>query len=117
MNSKTKIQRAREFRKIPTPTEKMLWQKLRRNNFCGLYWRRQHIIDGYIVDFYCASMKLAVEIDGKIHERQIKEDQDRQRIIESYDVKFFRITTDEVMNNINKVLIKLKNFIDILQKS
>nr|WP_225894176.1 DUF559 domain-containing protein [Atlanticothrix silvestris] len=48
-----KMQLAREFRRQMTPAEKILWQHLRGNRLNGLHFRRQQIIDGFIVDFYC----------------------------------------------------------------
>jgi len=85
-----------------------MWNVLRRKDFLGYKFRRQHVIDGYILDFYCPSIKLAIEIDGGIHQRQIKEDKERQAIIEAHGIKFFRISSEEVKNNIALVIGKLK---------
>ena len=49
-----------------TPEEKILWGCLRGNKLNGLHFRRQQVIAGYIVDFYCHSVRLVIEIDGKI---------------------------------------------------
>ena len=111
MKSKVKIQLAREFRKKPTESERIMWERLRRNNFLGLNFRRQHIIDGYIVDFYCHKLKLAIEIDGSVHQNQIKEDEERQKILEAKKIKFFRVSSWEVENNIDLVLKSLEKFI------
>lgn len=111
MKSKIKIQLAREFRKSPTKSEGIFWEKLRRNNLNGLYFRRQHVIDGYIVDFYCPKLKLAIEIDGGIHQTQIKEDAERQKIIENRGIIFFRTSSKEVESNIDEVIKKLENFL------
>lgn len=111
MKSRIKIGLAREFRKLPTKSEKIFWEKLRRNKFKGLYFRRQHVVDGYIVDFYCSELKLAIEIDGSIHQAQIKEDAERQKIIENRGIVFFRINSEEVENNIDEVIKKLENFL------
>ena len=113
MKSKIKIQLAREFRKTPTKSEKIMWRNLRRNNFKGFYFRRQHIIDGYIVDFYCDRIKLAIEIDGSVHQKQIKEDAERQKILEVKKIKFFRVSSREVENNIDLVLKSLEKFITL----
>lgn len=111
MKSKIKIQLAREFRKAPTKSEKMMWHNLRRNNFKDLYFRRQHVIDGYIVDFYCPKLKLAIEIDGSVHLKQIREDGERQKILEAKKIKFFRVSSWEVENNIDLALKNLEKFI------
>jgi len=111
MKSKVKIQLAQEFRKKPTKSEKIMWNVLRRKDFLGYKFRRQHVIDGYILDFYCPSLKLAIEIDGAIHQRQIKEDRERQKIIETHGIKFFRISSEEVENNVILAIDKLKRII------
>jgi very-short-patch-repair endonuclease len=64
-----KLDRAKEFRRNMTPEEKILWECLRGNKLNGLHFRRQQVIEGYIVDFYCHTARLDVEVDGKIHKR------------------------------------------------
>ena len=69
---KEKLQRARELRRDMTPAEKILWQELRSNKL-GIHFRRQQIIAGFIVDFYCHKGGLVVEVDGDIHDLQQEE--------------------------------------------
>jgi len=114
MSLETKTYLAREFRKKPTISEKIIWEKLRNRKFLGLKFYRQCVIDGYIVDFYCHSLKLVIEIDGSAHSKQIDEDKYRQKIIEEENIKFFRLTSDEVENSINTTLVKLECFINDL---
>ena len=64
---KEKLQRARELRREMTPAEKILWQELRGNKL-GVHFRRQQIIAGFIVDFYCHKVGLVIEVDGDIHD-------------------------------------------------
>ena len=64
---------ARQKRYEPTPAEDALWQQLRRNQI-GAHFRRQHTIERFIVDFYCAAIKLVVEVDGGIHDYTQEED-------------------------------------------
>ena len=111
MESRVKIQLAREFRKLPTKSEKILWGRLRRNSLEGLYFRRQYVVDGYIIDFYCSKLKLAIEIDGDVHQKQIEEDCERQKIIESKGIVFFRVGSEEVEKSVESVIEKLKKFI------
>lgn len=111
MKSKIKIQLAREFRKTPTRSEKIMWDVLKNRQFMDLKFRRQHIIDGYIVDFYCSDFRFVVEIDGDIHQRQMQDDRERQEIIEAKGIKFFRVKSGEVEKNIDDILGKLKIFI------
>jgi very-short-patch-repair endonuclease len=64
------VEIARQFRKQPTPSEAILWQALRNRKLEGRKFRRQQPIGCFIVDFFCASERLIVEVDGLIHESQ-----------------------------------------------
>jgi very-short-patch-repair endonuclease len=64
---KPKIALARQFRKALTGPEYLLWERLKLRTYDGLTFRRQHPAGPYILDFYCAKAKLAVEIDGHEH--------------------------------------------------
>jgi len=111
--SKIKTQLAKEFRKAPTKSEKIMWNTLRNRQFINLKFRRQHLIAGYIVDFYCSELALTIEIDGSVHQNQIREDRERQKIIENLGIIFFRVGSKEVEEDINKILKKLKKFISL----
>ena len=113
MSKKDKIQLAREFRKNPTKSERIMWDKLRGNNFLDLSFRRQHIIEGFIVDFYCHKLKLVIEIDGDIHKYQKDKDKERQKVIEQKGNIFYRIKSEDIGNNMKNVLSKLSNFINL----
>ena len=58
---------ARQLRRKQTDEEKQLWRELRGRRFAGFKFRRQHTMSEYILDFYCADAKLAVELDGSQH--------------------------------------------------
>jgi very-short-patch-repair endonuclease len=58
--------RARAFRKCPAASEACAWNILRDRGVLGLKFRRQHVIDGYVVDFFCVEHRLVLEIDGHI---------------------------------------------------
>ena len=67
-------QRARELRKTLTLSEHRLWGWLRNRTFRGYKFRRQVAVEHYVLDFYCAALKLAIEVDGAQHsERAIAE--------------------------------------------
>ena len=110
---------ARRLRKNQTNAEKILWQKLRNRNFAGLKFTRQHPIYYFkndkkkflIADFYCNNLKLIVEVDGRIHEKQKNYDQIREELLESKLYKIIRFKNEEIEDNINGVLIKLKEYI------
>ena len=69
--SPEKVARAEELRQDMTPTEKILWAQLRTNRLDGLHFRRQQVIAGFIVDFYCHAAGLAVELDGRSRQQRI----------------------------------------------
>jgi very-short-patch-repair endonuclease len=75
------FRQARRFRREMTDSEKLLWSRLRGNRLFGLHFRRQHVVHGFIVDFYCHKAKLVVEIDGSVHESQLESDQLRDSIL------------------------------------
>ena len=102
-----KLARAKELRRQMTPAEKILWQHLRANRLNGLHCRRQQVIDGFIVDFYCHAAKLVIEVDGEIHQRQLEYDQARDRILTARGLRVLRIRNDEVMQDLERVLAQI----------
>jgi len=97
-----------------TEAELKLWEHL-RNKKLGVKFRRQHVIDFYIPDFVALSIKLIVEVDGKIHLKQKKEDSERTKRLEVLGYKIIRFTNDEIENDILKVLNKIKMNIELLK--
>ena len=79
-----KINRARTLRRNMTPAEKVLWQELRGNKM-GPRFRRQQVIAGFIVDFYCHSAGLVIELDGDIHHEQQEYDAERDKILKNME--------------------------------
>ena len=65
--SKEKRELARTFRREATCSERRGWKLLRNRRYLGLKFRRQQVLRGYIVDFYCAELRLVLEIDGGVH--------------------------------------------------
>ncbi len=96
-----------ENRKNPTEAEEKIWDAVRNSNL-GHKFRRQHTIDKFIVDFVCIEKKLVVEIDGRIHDTQQKEDAERTKIIQEAGFKVIRFTNEKVLNNLEEVLTKIK---------
>lgn len=107
----TKLQFAKELRKRQTEAEEIVWKEIRNRKFLGLRFKRQFIVEGFIVDFYCDEFALAIEIDGKIHEKQKEYDEWRQKIIESNNVSFIRVKNEEVFQNIGILFDKIKEFV------
>ena len=105
-----KIQQARALRQDMTPAEKVLWQELRRNKL-GLRFRRQQVVAGYIVDFYCHSASLIIEVDGEIHREQQAYDARRDKILENMGLRVLRYSNEDVLQGLPKVLIQLKELL------
>ena len=63
-----KLSLARQLRRDPTPPERHGWALLRNRGILGLKFRRQHVLQGFIVDFYCPALRLVVELDGAPHD-------------------------------------------------
>jgi very-short-patch-repair endonuclease len=100
-------ERARELRQNPTSAERILWEKLRHNRLNGLQFRRQQIIDYYIVDFYCHSKALIIEVDGDIHDVQKDYDAERDNHLVARGFRVLRVPNNDVIANLSIVLKKI----------
>lgn len=69
----TMTERRKQLRNNSTPQEKLLWKQLQSKKL-GYKFIRQYSVDNYVVDFYCPSKRLAIELDGGIHSKTIKYD-------------------------------------------
>jgi cyclase len=103
------FERAKALRSRPTNAEAKLWEYLKTKPL-GFKFRRQHPIKVFIVDFFSYKRRLAIEVDGEMHdspEAEIK-DGERQRIIESEGIQVLRFTNDEVINQLTMVIEKIE---------
>ena len=91
--------RAKEMRNNSTKGEIKFWCELLRNKQTGYQFYRQKIIGHYIVDFYCAKLKLVVEIDGISHMQKKEYDEHRNAILESFGLKVLHFNDQDVLNN------------------
>ncbi len=100
------LRRSRALRRKQTAAEYRLWCLLRGKKLEGYKFRRQHVILNYIVDFFCFSEKLIVELDGPIHNTQkAKEyDQRREALLVANGYRILRFKNAEVFQNEEKVL-------------
>jgi very-short-patch-repair endonuclease len=98
---------AKELRKNMTPAEKILWEMLRHNRLNGLQFRRQQIINPYIVDFYCHAKALVVEVDGDIHDLQEDYDAERSSYLTARGFCMLRVRNDDVVQNLIVVVEKI----------
>ena len=88
----------RRLRRDATPAEQRLWQMLRAKRLGGYTFRRQHGVGSYVLDFFCASEKLAVELDGSVHDdpQRAAYDAERTRSLESLGIRLIRFTNTEL---------------------
>lgn len=105
--TKEKLQRAKELRRNMTPAEKILWKELRANKL-GVHFRRQQVIAGFIVDFYCHKSALVIEFDGDIHDLQHEEDLRREKVLSEIGLKIIRFRNDEVVKKLSMVVERIQ---------
>jgi len=100
---------AKQFRREMTPTERLLWQRLRANRLDGLHFRRQQEIDGFIVDFYCHAAGLILELDGSVHLQQADYDALRDRILSTRQLHIHRISNTSIEQDLEAVLAEIRD--------
>ena len=105
--TKAKLERAKELRREMTPAEKLLWEDVRAKKL-GVRFRRQQVIQGFIVDFYCHKTALVVEVDGDIHDLRQEEDARREKVLTEMGLKIVRFRNDDVMKNASAVIGMIK---------
>ncbi len=95
----------RRLRHNATPAEQRLWQHLKGGQL-HVKFRRQYSVDAYVIDFYVASHKLAIELDGDTHFTTEAIEYDRQRTahLEGFGIEVLRVTNRDVFENIEGVL-------------
>ena len=89
--------RAEELRKQMTEAEKIVWKMVRQHRQDGFYFRRQHPVGGFILDFCCTSAKLCIEVDGGIHDEQRERDAERTAWLEAAGYRVLRFRNEEVL--------------------
>jgi len=109
-------ERARELRGEMTLAEILLWKRLKGKQLCGYDFDRQRPVGRRIVDFYCKDLALAVDVDGSVHDFTRKEDEHRQRELESLGVTVLRFWNHEVKTDIGSVLKRLEEWVRAEEK-
>lgn len=100
---------AKDNRKGATEAENILWEAL-RNNSLGYKFRRQHIIQNYIVDFFCNELMLTIEVDGGYHFTREQREADNQRSLQLHELGYaeLRFTNEQVLNDLSSVIDQIK---------
>jgi len=108
---------SRELRLNSTEAEKLFWETVRNKRFENKKFYRQfpfyYDITGkesfFVADFYCYEERLIIELDGKVHQYTLLEDNNRTEILNVLGLKVLRFNNDEVLNKLNQVLLKIKS--------
>ncbi|HVZ03287.1 endonuclease domain-containing protein [Hyphomicrobium sp.] len=100
---------ARKLRKAPTSAEKKLWSELRKLRSQGYHFRRQHPVEGFIVDFACLSQKLIIEVDGAQHQltENAKADAARDDRLSWRGYRVLRFGNGLIRENLDGVLLEI----------
>jgi len=98
---------AKELRNQATPAERKLWRYLSGRKMMNLKFRRQHLIDPYIVDFYCPEKKLIIEVDGGTHIDNKIYDRYREEYLRSKGFQIIRFLNTEVNSDTVEVLDRI----------
>jgi very-short-patch-repair endonuclease len=124
MNPVTEL--CRQLRNNPTPSEKIIWEHLRRRSISGKKFLRQFpifTVNGfgrksfYIADFYCAEYKLVIEIDGPIHLLKKEYDANRDLVMQEWGFAILRFTNEMVERDLEKVLQDIDRHIFLITKN
>lgn len=102
--SREKIMTARALRARMTFAETLLWAELRGRRMAGLRFRRQHPVLGYVVDFYCHELRLAVEVDGDAHLGREECDAMRTHVLREQNIEVLRLRNELVIQNLPEAL-------------
>ena len=111
------FQIAERLRRDMTAPEKIIWDRVCKNQL-GVRIRRQHPIWKFIADFYCHEVKLVIEIDGGIHLSSENKEYDisRDAILKEFKIDILRFNNDEVINEPDLVIEKIKRTIETLKQ-
>ena len=108
--------RAKELRKAGNLSEALLWRHL-KNKQLGASFDRQRVIGNYIVDFYCAALKLVIEIDGYTHYFKGDSDKKRDEFLQGLGLTVVRIPDVEVKKNLEGAILYVEHYIKTIKHS
>lgn len=101
-----------------TYCEEIVWLHLRRKQF-GYRFLRQYSVDHFVLDFYSPELKLAIEIDGDVHNQPDQKgyDNNREKYLSKFNIKFVRITNKEFLGNPDKAFNKIEAVIKLIEQT
>jgi len=117
-NKKSEQEKRRFLRNEMTYCEKIVWLHLRRNQL-GYRFLRQYSVDHYVIDFYCPRLKLAIEIDGDVHNQPDQKEYDakREEYLKKFKITFARLTNEELPGNPNKAFKRIEEAIKAIEET
>jgi len=118
--NKNRLKETRKhLRREQTYTEKIAWMVLRNRSLLDCKFRRQYSVDRYVIDFFSPEIKLAVELDGSVHDSagQKAHDEERQKFLEKLGITFLRFRNEEFVDNGDYAVSEIKRVIKKLRKS
>lgn len=109
--SATIVGAAREQRRQATPSEDSLWERLNNRQLHGLKFRRQHPYERFVLDFYCVTSRLCVEVDGGVHlePERARLDAERQAFLQSEGIRVLRFSNQEIETDRERVLTRIRD--------
>lgn len=98
-------ERRRALRANSTPAEQKMWRIVRDRRLGGFKFRRQHGIGPFVLDFYCSEVKLAVELNGSVHDNPARAEYDRERqeYLAALGLRVVRFSNGEVLREPNRI--------------
>ena len=98
-------ERRRALRANSTPAEQKMWRIVRDRRLGGFKFRRQHGIGPFVLDFYCSEAKLAVELNGSVHDNPARAEYDgeRQEYLAALGLRVVRFSNGEVLREPNRI--------------
>ncbi len=102
----------RELRHNQTFAEKILWNALRAKQL-GVHFRRQHSVGKFILDFYCATYYLAIELDGAVHTSNEAKQRDeiRTQFLNDCGIRVMRFSNEEVCDDLDEVVRRIREYV------
>ena len=101
---------ARTMRREMTPAEAVLWNRVRGGRI-GYHIRRQQPLLGFVADFYCHGARLAIEVDGSVHDNQQDRDSNRDACLAEIGIKVIRVSNASVFADVDSVIALIRDAI------